>query len=133
MSEVRAREIMSVYLSDVVGNGQIDLIDNFTAPTFWDHTQTELKGPEALRAHVETFRSNIKHLKVEVVGISASNVAAFGIWRWEGEPIDDIWGRTSQDEMIVPRLIGSLFHIENEMLVEYQPFLDAMDMLGQVS
>ena len=59
MSEARAREIMTVYLSDVVGNGQIDLIDNFTAPTFLDHTQTELKGPQALRAHVETFRSNI--------------------------------------------------------------------------
>ena len=132
MSSTRASEIMSTYLIEVVGNGQTGLIDGFTSAEFLDHTQTDLKGPAALTAHVEAFRRNIKNLKVEVIGISAGEDAAFGIWRWEGIPIDPIWGKTAQGDFIVPRLIGSHFLFKKGILVEYQPFLDAMDMFGQL-
>ena len=132
MSSARANEIMSTYLVEVVGNGQTGLIEGFTAPDFLDHTQTGLKGPPALTAHVETFRGNIKDLNVEVIGISAGEDAAFGVWRWEGIPIEPIWGKNAQGEVIIPRLIGSHFRIKGGMLVEYQAFLDAMEMFGQL-
>lgn len=133
MSQARAMEIMSSYLTDVVGNGEIGLIADFTAADFVDHTQPELRGPTALTAHVESFRGNIPDLRVEVVRISANNDSAFGIWRWHGTPIDPVWGKTAEGETIVPRLIGSYFRFDNDMLVEYQPFIDAMDVLGQLA
>ena len=132
MSSARANEIMSTYLVEVVGNGKTGLIEGFTAADFLAHPLADLKGPAALTAHVDTFRGNIKDLKVEVIGISAGEDAAFGIWRWEGVPIDPIWGKNAQGETIIPRLIGSHFLIKEGMLVEYQPFLDAMDMFGQL-
>ena len=132
MGSTRANEIMATYLVEGVGKGQTGLIEGFTATDFVDHTQADLKGPAALTAHVETFRANITDLKVEVIGISAGEDAAFGIWRWEGIPIDPIWGKNAQGDIIIPRLIGSHFRIKEGMLVEYQPFLDAMDMFGQL-
>ncbi len=132
MSQSRATQIMSTYLNDVVGKGQIELIAEFTAEKFVDHSQPTQNGPAALTTHVESFRGNIPDLRVEVVNISANEDSAFGIWRWHGTPVDPIWGKNPQGDAVVPRLIGSYFRIEDDMLVEYQPFIDAMDILGQL-
>ncbi len=133
MNQARATEIMSTYLNDIVGNGKIGLIADFTAADFVDHTQPQLRGPAALTAHVENFRGNIPDLRVEVVGISANEDTAFGIWRWHGNPVDPVWGKTAKGEPIVPRLIGSYFRFDSEKLVEYRAFLDAMDVFGQLA
>ena len=132
MSQARATEVMSVYLLDVVGQGKTELIEGFTGAEFIDHTQPELRGPAALTAHVEAFRGNIPDLRVELVNISANDDTAFGIWRWHGTPVDGAWGTSGTGEMVVPRLIGSLFRFDGDQLVEYQPFIDAMDVLGQL-
>ena len=132
MSQARATEIMSTYLVDVVGNGEIDRIADFTSADFVDHSQPTLRGPEALTVHVEGFRGNIPDLRVEVVNISANEDSAFGIWRWQGTPIDPIWGKSPGGDMVIPRLIGSYFRLDGDQLAEYQPFIDAMDILGQL-
>ena len=132
MSKERAEEIMSIYLTDVVGKGKIELIDGFTAVDYFDHTQPKQRGPAALKAHVEAFRANISNPEVEVVKISASENTAFGVWRWQGTPLDPIWGKSISGEVIVPRLIGSYFQLKNDELIEYQPFLDAMDVFRQL-
>ena len=133
MSQARAKEIMSTYLNDVVGKGNVDLIAEFTAAEFVDHTQPELRGPAALMAHVQGFRGNIPDLRVEVVDIAATDDAAFGIWRWHGTPIAPVWGKSAGGETIVPSLIGSYFRFDDDMLVEYRPFVDAVDVLGQLA
>ena len=133
MSQARASEIMSIYLNDVVGQGAVDLIPDFTGESFVDHTQPGLQGPAALTAHVEAFRGNIPDLRVEVVAISADDHSAFGIWRWSGTPTTPVWGSTPSGDVFVPSLIGSYFRFENNMLVEYQPFIDAMNVISQLS
>ena len=133
MSKDRAAEIMSIYVTDVVGKGNIELIEEFTAADYFDHTQPNLRGPAALTAYVQASRRNISNPEGEVVQISASEDKAFGVWRWQGTPVDPIWGKSLSGEVIMPRLIGSYFHFKNNMLVEYQPFLDAMDMFGQLT
>lgn len=133
MSQARSAEIMTTYLTDVVANGNVDLIAGFTAAEFVDHSQPELRGPAALTAHVENFRGNIPDLRVEVVGISANEDSAFGIWRWHGTPLEPMWGKSATGEIFVPSLIGSYFRFDHDMLVEYQPFIDAMDALGQLA
>ena len=72
MSRVRAAEIMSIYVTDVVGKRNIELIEEFIAAGYFDHTQPNLRGPAALTAHVQAFRRNISNPEVEVVQISAS-------------------------------------------------------------
>jgi predicted ester cyclase len=133
MSQARSEEIMTTYLTDVVANGNVGLIPGFTAAEFVDHTQPELRGPAALTAHVENFRGNIPDLQVEVVNVSANENSAFGIWRWHGTPVEPMWGKSPSGELIVPSLIGSYFRFDNDMLVEYRAFLDAMDVLGQLA
>lgn len=132
MSKERAAEIMSIYLHDVVGEGNVELIGDLTAADYFDHTQPKLRGPAALTAHVKAFRANISNLEVEVIHINASEDTAFGVWRWEGTPVDSIWGKSISGEVIVPRLIGSYFQLENNKVIEYQPFLDAMNVFSQL-
>ena len=110
MSKDRAAEIMSIYVTDVVGKGNIELIEKFTAADYFDHTQSNLRGPAALTAHVQAFRRNITNPEVEVVQIHASEDMAFGVWCWQGTPVDPIWGKSLSGEVIMPRLIGSYFH-----------------------
>ena len=72
MIKDRAEEIMSIYVTDVVGKENIELIEEFTAADYFDLTQPNLLGPAALKAHVQAFRRNISNPEVEVVQISAS-------------------------------------------------------------
>ena len=129
----RAETVMTTYLSEVVGKGRLDLIPEFTAADFVDHTQPELRGPDALTAHVQKFCGNIPDLEVEVVHVIANDHAAVGMWRWRGTPTDPIWGVSASGERVRPTVIASLFHFRDGMLVEYRPFVDAVEILGQIA
>ena len=76
--EARPAAVMRTYLTEVVGGGNLDLIAEFTAPDMVDHTQPSLRGPAALKAHVQLFCGNIPDLQVEVLEIIATADAAVG-------------------------------------------------------
>ena len=133
MTQLRSEEVMHSYLTEVVGGGNLAPIQEFTAADMIDHTQPELRGPQALEAHVRQFRGNMPDLEVEVIHIAATDDIAIGVWRWAGTPSEPIWGHAASGSPIKPSLIASIFYFKNDMLVEYRPFVDAVEILGQIS
>ena len=131
MSQARAEQIMRIYLTEVVAKQRFELIPEFTAEDMVDHTQT-IRGPAALDAHARSFCANIPDLQVEVVEIFATDSIAVGIWRWTGTPKVPL-GQSSQGYPVRPDHVASMFRIENNMLIEYRPWVDAMSMLAQIN
>ena len=131
MSIERCENVMRTYLTEVIGNQRLELIPSFTAEDMYDHTQQELSGPAALEAHVRFFSDNIKDLKVDVIEILAAENFAVGIWTWSGETINAM-GLNNSGEPIMPTHVASIFKFKNDMLVHYQPYLDAISLLSQV-
>ena len=133
MGTPQTESVMQTYLTEVVGNQKFDLIPEFTAAEMVDHTQPELRGPDALIAHARTFCGNIPDLKVEVLNVFGTDDMAVGIWRWHGTPTQPVWGRGVSCKPVIPNLVASVFRFEDGMLVEYRPFVDAMEIFAQLA
>ncbi len=131
MSRARSEEVMCLYLTKVLGERQFELIPSFVAPDMIDHTQT-IRGPEALDAHARGFCANIPDVAIEVVDVFPTDDAAIGVWRWTGTPNQPM-GVSATGQPIYPHLVASLFQFRDEMLVEYRPFVDAMEVRAQVT
>ena len=50
---------------------------------------------------------------------------------WSGETINAM-GLNNSGEPIMPTHVASIFKFKNDMLVHYQPYLDAISLLSQV-
>jgi predicted ester cyclase len=130
-SRDRSFDVMRTYLADVLGKRRFDLIPEFAAEDMIDHTQSK-RGPAALDAHARGFCDNIDDLEIEVVRIIATEDSAVGIWRWHGTPNRPM-GVSATGNPIHPRLIASIFDFDAGMLVEYRPFIDAVDVATQLA
>lgn len=131
MSQARAEQVMRTYLTEVVAKQRFELIPEFVAPDMVDHTQS-IRGPAALDAHARGFCANIPDLQVEVVEIFATDDIAVGIWRWSGTPTEP-HGMSPKGKIIKPDHVASMFRFKDDMLVEYRPWIDAVDMLARVN
>ncbi len=131
MSQARAEQVMRTYLTEVVAQQRYELIPEFAAEDMIDHTQS-IRGPAALDAHARGFCENLPDLKVEVVEIFATEDIAVGIWRWSGTPIEP-HGISRSGKVIKPDFVASMFRFKDGMLVEYRPWIDAVDMLAQIN
>jgi limonene-1,2-epoxide hydrolase len=131
MSRTRAEDVMRTYLCEVLDKRRYELIPEFAAPDMVDHTQP-IRGPEGLDAHARGFCENIRNLKIEVVRIFATEDTAVGLWRWTGEPIQPHCYSASGNP-VSPTFIASIFQFEDDMLVDYRAFVDAVDVLSQIA
>ena len=131
VSKARAEQVMRTYLTEVVANQRFELIPEFAAEDMVDHTQS-IRGPAALHAHARDFCANLPDLQVEVLEIFATEDIAVGIWRWTGTPIEP-HGISRQGKVIKPSLVASMFRFKDDMLVEYRPWVDAVEMLAQIN
>lgn len=122
---------MRRYLTEVLGERKFELIPDFVADDMVDHTQT-ICGPAALDAHARGFCANIPDVEIEVLQIIATDDAAVGVWRWRGTPNAPM-GVSANGGSIYPHLIASIFQFRDGLLVDYRPFVDAMEVRSQVT
>ncbi|MCP5027755.1 MAG: ester cyclase [Actinomycetia bacterium] len=130
MSASRSEEVMRRYLTEVLGEKRFDLIPGFVADDMIDHTQS-ITGPAALDAHARGFCANIPDVEIEVVQIIATDDAAVGIWRWQGTAGQPM-GMSAGGSPIYPHLVASVFQFRDGMLVDYHPFVDAVEARAQI-
>jgi predicted ester cyclase len=131
MSDSHTEAIMRRYLTEVLGERKFELIPDFVADDMVDHTQT-IRGPAALDAHARGFCANIPDVEIEVLQVIATDDAAVGVWRWRGTPNEPM-GVSASGSPIYPQLIASIFQFRDGMLVDYRPFVDAMEVRSQVT
>ncbi len=131
MSDSRTEAVMRRYLTEVLGERKFELIPEFVADDMVDHTQT-VRGPAALDAHARGFCANIPDVEIEVVQIIATEDAAVGVWRWRGTPNEPM-GVSAGGGAIYPHLVASIFQFRDGMLVDYRPFVDAVEVRSQIT
>lgn len=131
MSSERGEEVMRLYLTQVLAERNFDLIPSLAGEAMIDHTQPTLRGPAALDAHARGFCANIPDLSIEVQQIFATDTMVVGIWRWQGTPTQSM-AVSATGNAVYPRVIASIFRIEEGMLAEYQAFVDAVDLRTQL-
>lgn len=132
MSAEFGREIMGIYLYEVLGQRNFARISEIAAPDMIDHTQPGKMGPDALEAHARGFCANTPDVEIEVLKIIADANTAVGIWKWHGEPGQPS-ARSPKGSPVVPRLVCSIFEIEGGMIQDYRVFVDAVEVFTQFS
>jgi limonene-1,2-epoxide hydrolase len=130
MSAQRGKQVMGIYLEEVLGQRKFDRIEEIAAPRMIDHTQPGKFGPEALDAHARGFCANTPDVEIEVLKIFADEGTAVGIWKWHGEPSQPS-AVSAKGTPIVPRFVCSIFELENGKIQDYRVFVDAVDVFTQ--
>ncbi|MEM1434895.1 MAG: ester cyclase [Pseudomonadota bacterium] len=131
MSVERSREVMRIYLEEVLGRREFDRIPEIAAPGMIDHTLPGVTGPEALDAHARGFCANTPEVEIEVLQIIADEQSAVGLWKWHGEPSQPS-GVSAKGSSIVPRFVCSVFELKDGKVEDYRVFVDAVDVFTQL-
>ena len=130
MSAERGKQVMGIYLEEVLGQRNFDRIPEIAAPRMIDHTQPGKFGPDALDAHARGFCANTPDVEIEVLKIFADEKTAVGIWKWHGEPSQPS-AVSAKGTPVVPRFVCSIFEIEDGKIQDYRVFVDAVDVFTQ--
>ena len=130
MTRQRCEEVMRCYLTEVVAQGKLELIDGFAAEDMVDHTQTD-RGPAALRRHVSRFRARLDDFEIHVERIIASDDEVVGVWRLRTTHTMELWGLTPTGKPFEARTV-SIFRLKDGMLVDYEAFSDSLAVVRQV-
>jgi predicted ester cyclase len=81
MSQERCEKVMRLYLTEVVQNGKIELLEDIAAEDMVDHTAVEAglgTGRSGLEQHVRYFRHCIPDLQITIKRIIASQDEVVG-------------------------------------------------------
>jgi len=124
MSRQRSAEVMRRYLTEVVAQGKLELIDELAAEDMMDHTQS-IPGRAGLVAHVRGFRARNRDLELTVERIIASEDEAVGIWTWRATHDTDMFGVPATGGKLAVR-VASVFRLRAGMLVDYEVISDAL-------
>ncbi|MYJ74771.1 MAG: ester cyclase [Gammaproteobacteria bacterium] len=124
MSRQRAEEVMRRYLTEVVGEGKLELIDELAAEDMVDHTQT-IPGRAGLVAHVKSFRERNRDVELNVERIIASDDEVVGIWTWRATHSTDMYGVPPLGAKLEVR-VASIFRLRDGMVIEYEVISDAL-------
>ncbi len=132
MGTKSSKELMDIYLNEVLAKRNFDCIPDITAADFVDSTQPGKKGPDALDAHARGFCQNTPDVEIDVLSIFAEGNNAVGIWRWKGEPTQPSM-ISAKGSPVSPRLICSVFKTEDGKIKDYRVFVDVIDVFTQLS
>lgn len=130
MTRQRCEEVMRCYLTEVVAQGKLELIEGFAAEDLVDHTQT-IRGPAALRRHVSRFRARLDDFEIHVDRIIASDDEVVGVWRLCTTHSMEMWGLPPTGKPFEARNV-SMFRLKDGMLVDYEVVSDSLSVVRQV-
>ena len=116
MSRERSEEVMRRYLTEVVMEGNLAVIQEIAADDMWDHTQPG-PGREGLENHVRGFRAMVPDVKIVISDVVADEDKVVGIWTWRARLAMPFLGVPSGDE--VECKVASLFKLRDGLLVDY--------------
>jgi predicted ester cyclase len=118
MSQERTAQVMRTYLEEAVAKGNMDVIKEFTADDFIDHSQPDARGPSALIDHASNFRTTFPDVTVEVQHVIGSDDQAVGIWRMKATHANPFIGIDGTGKTL-EFTIASVFSFRDDMLVDY--------------
>ncbi len=130
MTRQRCEEVMRCYLTEVVAQGKLELIDGFAAEDMVDHSQT-IRGPAALKKHVSGFRARLDDFEIHVERIIASDDEVVGVWRLRTTHSMELFGMPPTGKPFDVRNV-SMFRLKDGMLVDYEVVADSLAVVRQL-
>ena len=124
MTQQRSEEVMRRYLTEVVAQGKLEVIDELAADDMVDHTQS-IPGKAGLVAHVTSFRERNKDVELTVERVIASDDEVVGIWTWRATHSTDMYAVPPTGGTLEVR-VASIFRLRDGMLVDYEVISDAL-------
>jgi len=119
---------MEAYLTEVVVNGRLELIEELAHPDMVDEANQAFGGPpgrEGLVAHARGFGRNISDLKVSIDQIVAGTDEVMAKWSFTGKLVGPWLGSTPTGKEISCTAF-SFFTIRDGRISFYRVWLHAM-------
>jgi len=122
-----AEKLMHTFLTDVVGNGNLSLIEKLAQPDMADEANLLFGGPkgrDGLLAHVKGFRKNIVNPSVSIHRIIGNDAEVMAWWSFEGVHAGP-WMNLDPTNDAITATVFSFFTLEQTRIKRYQLWLHA--------
>lgn len=126
-SQVGNRALMLSYLYEVIAAGDVSAVDELVADSHVLHATNgkDLKGKEALRAHVEKMRAAFPDMTVKIQEVVSEGNSVFARWTlsgtWRGE-----WNGMSPTNRPIAASGLSMMSIKDDKVQETWSILDVL-------
>lgn len=134
MSGERCAEVMRRYLTEVVADGKLDVLDEIADEEMVDHTAVAAgwgRGRAGLVKHVTYFRRVVEDPEVTVERIIASDDEVVGIWRVRGTHVGELFGIPATGRTL-DYANASVFRVEDGKIVDYTGVWGALEAVQQM-
>lgn len=134
MSRERCAEVMRRYLTEVVAQGKLDVLEEIAAEDVIDHTAVAAgwgHGRAGLVRHVTYFRRVVEDLEVDVERLIASDDEVVGIWRVRGTHVGELFGVPATGRTL-DYVNASIFRVEDGRIVDYTGVWGALEAVQQM-
>ncbi len=122
-----AEQLMHTFLNKVVGEGDLELIQEIAHPDMVDEANVVFGGPpgrEGLVAHVKGFRRNIKNPALTIHRIVGNESEVMAWWSVEGLHVGP-WLDQTPTQNVIAATVFSFFNLSGGRIQRYQLWLKA--------
>ena len=124
------RDLAVRYLNDVVGGGQMALIDELVHPEAQDLSGPWSKGRAGFREHILSFRSAF-HPQVSIQRVIADEEYTAVYWMGKGRHVGRAFGIEPTGKRVENDFISTL-RFRDGMIVQYEVMVDMLRLLVQL-
>jgi predicted ester cyclase len=130
MSVQSNRELAIRYVDEVIGEGNLVLIDELVHPEAQDLSGPWPPGPRGFREHIAGFRSAFEP-EIAVERVIADETYAAVYWRAEGRHVGAAFGIEPTGRAVENSFISTL-RFRDGMILHYEVMVDMLTFLVQV-
>lgn len=129
MTSEECATVMRRYLIEVVGQGDLALLDEITAEDMVDHTAVAAgwgPGRTGLIQHVTYFRQTLEDMKITVERIVATEEEVVGVWRVSGIHRSALFGYPATGRHL-EWTNASIFRVREGRIIDYTGVWGALE------
>lgn len=123
-----SERIIRTYLSEVVQNGKLELIDELAQPDMVDEANQAFDGPpgrDGLVAHVVGFRRNVSDLQLTIDRVVAGRDEVMAWWSFTGTHVGP-WLGVEPTGSEISGTVFSFFDLDDGKISRYRVWLHAL-------
>ena len=124
------RDVAVRYFNEVVGAGNLALIDELVHPEAQDLSWEWPKGRKGFRDHISWFHSSFD-TEITITHVIADDEYAVVYWNLKGSLVGHAWGLEPSDKIVENSAISTL-RFKDGMIFEYKVLSNMLNLLVQL-
>lgn len=120
-----SHRLIQTFLTEVVGNGKLDLIPSIAREDMIDEANRAFDGPpgiDGLVAHVKGFRRNIANATLEIVEVAGDESSVMAWWTFRGNHVGP-WLDLAPSGEVITGTVFSFFRLQDGLISHYRLWL----------